>query len=199
MPGSPAHAPLVLASASPRRRELLSGAGLRFEIAPADIDETPHGDERPEVLVARLAAGKARAVSRRYPDRFVLGADTIVVMGDEVLGKPRDTVHAVELLEKLAGRTHSVLTGVAIVAPGATLHQVQVESRVTFHPVARADLERYVAVGESMDKAGGYALQGAGRRLVARFEGSESNIIGLPVEETLDLLRAAGAPRDALG
>ena len=199
MPGGPVHVPLVLASASPRRRELLTGAGLRFEIAPADIDETRRDDEAPGALVLRLAEGKARVVAGRYPDRFVLGADTVVVVGGEVLGKPRDPGHAVELLERLAGRTHSVLTGVAVVAPDASVHRVEVESRVTFRAAERDELERYVAVGESMDKAGAYALQGAGRRFVTQVEGSESNIIGLPIDETLDLLRSAGAAEDQVG
>ena len=199
MPGDPAAVPLILASASPRRRELLSGVGLHFEIAPADIDETRRGDETPRALVSRLAEGKARAVAGRYPDRFVLGADTVVVVGGDILGKPRDPGHAVQLLEKLAGRTHSVLPGVAVVAPDTRLHQVQVESRVTFRDAARDEFERYVAVGESMDKAGAYALQGAGRRFVTGVEGSESNIIGLPLDETLDLLRVAGAPRGERG
>lgn len=187
-------APLVLASASPRRRELLTRAGLRFAIEPAAIDETRAASEPPQLLVERLARDKARAVSTRHAESFVLGADTIVAVDDAVLGKPRDAAHAVALLERLAGRTHSVLTGVAVVAPGGALHQVRVESRVTFHPTNREALERYVAVGESMDKAGAYALQGAGRRLVQGVEGSVSNVIGLPVEETLALLRGAGYP-----
>ena len=184
--------PLVLASASPRRRELLANAGLRFDVAPARIDETRAPSEAPDALVNRLARTKAREVAARHRERFVLGADTIVEIDGEVLGKPRDKAHAVQLLERLAGRTHKVLTGVAVVAPGGELFEVRVTSRVTFRAQDRGALERYVAEGESLDKAGGYALQGEGRRLVLRVEGSESNVIGLPMEETLSLLRRAG-------
>ncbi len=186
--------PLVLASASPRRRELLAGAGLRFAIEPSEIDESQSEIETPVELVERLAREKALDVALRHAHSFVLGADTIVALDDAVLGKPRDAGHALELLLRLEGRTHCVLTGVAVVAPDGALHQTSVASRVTFRPASRSALERYVAAGESLDKAGGYALQGSGRELVERVEGSESNVIGLPLVETLALLRRAGYP-----
>jgi septum formation protein len=196
---SPEAPPLVLASASPRRRELLAGAGLRFEVIPSDIDEAPRAGESPRALVERLAAGKALAVRARLPARprrFVLGSDTIVVLGEDVLGKPRDASHAVSLLRRLAGRTHTVWTGVAVVATGAGEPRVtSVSSRVTLRPADDEELRRYVASGEPLDKAGAYAVQGEGRRFVSRLEGSESNVIGLPVEETLALLTSAGFAR----
>lgn len=190
---------LVLASASPRRREILANLGLRFEIAPADIDETPATNESPTALVERLAREKALEIAARASASFVLGADTIVSIDGEVLGKPRDATHAIELLERLAGRTHRVVTGVAVVAPSREVHQTHVESRVTLYPATRAALERYVAAGESMDKAGAYAFQGEGRRLIEGVDGSESNVIGLPVEETLALLETAGYPLEVHG
>jgi septum formation protein len=190
--------PLVLASASPRRRELLARAGLRFEVVPADVAEEP----RPRALVERLAAEKAAAVRDRLPARprrLVLGSDTVVVLGADILGKPRDPEHAVAMLRRLAGRTHTVWTGVAVAETGVgTLCVRSVESRVTLRAAEDSELRAYVASGEPLDKAGSYALQGEGRRLVSRVEGSESNVIGLPLEETLALLAAAGLelPRD---
>jgi septum formation protein len=193
----PAEAPpLVLASASPRRRALLAGAGVRFEVIPADVEEVPREGEPPRALVERLASEKALAVSVRLPARprrFVLGSDTVVVIDDDVLGKPRDEAHAVHLLRRLVGRTHTVWTGVAVVTTGEAEPRVtSVASRVTLRPANEAELRRYVAGGEPLDKAGAYALQGEGRRFVSRVEGSESNVIGLPVAETLALLAAAG-------
>ena len=187
---------LVLASASPRRRALLERAGLRFEVLPADVDEELRAGEPPRALVERLAAEKAAAVQRRLPKeprRLVLGSDTVVVLDGEILGKPRDAEDAVAMLRRLAGRTHSVWTGVAVLATDAATPSVRsLESRVTLRPAAEAELRAYVAGGEPLDKAGAYALQGEGRRFVTRVEGSESNVIGLPLEETLGLLAAAG-------
>jgi septum formation protein len=194
--------PLVLASASPRRRELLARAGLRFEVVPADVAEEPRPGEPPRALVERLAAEKAAAVRDRLPARprrLVLGSDTVVVLGADILGKPRDPEHAVAMLRRLAGRTHTVWTGVAVAETGVgTLCVRSVESRVTLRAAEDSELRAYVASGEPLDKAGSYALQGEGRRLVSRVEGSESNVIGLPLEETLALLAAAGLelPRD---
>jgi septum formation protein len=187
---------LVLASASPRRREILAGAGVRFEIVPADIDESARPGETPEALAERLARAKALAVARRLgpaPERLVLGSDTIVVLGDDVLGKPRDARHAEALLARLVGRTHRVVTGVAVARTGdLALRSLTVASSVTMHPAGPETIRRYVATGEPLDKAGAYALQGHGRRFVAAVEGSETNVIGLPLEETLALLRDAG-------
>jgi septum formation protein len=191
---------LVLASASPRRRALLARAGVTFQVEPAEIDESPRPGESPRELVVRLAAEKARAVAERLPrggPRCVLGSDTIVVLGEEVLGKPRDPAHARELLTRILGREHTVLTGVALLDPAGALHTRCVESRVAMRDASVAEVSAYVATGEPLDKAGAYALQGEGRRFVARVVGSESNVIGLPLEETLALLREAGVAVDA--
>jgi septum formation protein len=187
---------LVLASASPRRRDLLSRLKVPFATLPAAIPERPRAGEAPREMAERLAREKAEAVVAQLgktPRRVVLGSDTIVVLGDEVLGKPRDPEHAVALLRKLAGRTHLVMTGIAVVESdtGRARSRV-VQSRVTLREADEAELRDYVATGESLDKAGAYALQGAGRRFVAGVEGSESNVIGLPLEETLEMLQDAG-------
>jgi septum formation protein len=189
--------PLVLASASPRRRELLTRAGVPFEAVPAEIDEARRAGEAPRALVLRLAREKAEAVARRLPAspaRLVLGADTIVVLGDDVLGKPADEADAVKLLARLVGREHVVLTGVAVVASGgaAGARAACVESVVCMRAADEAEIRAYVATGEPLDKAGAYAAQGEGRRFVTAIRGSETNVIGLPVEETLALLVEAG-------
>ncbi|MGI9590902.1 MAG: Maf family protein [Myxococcota bacterium] len=187
---------LVLASASPRRRELLSRAGVRFEVRPAHIPEERDPGETPASFARRLARDKALAVARKLPAdgaRLVLGADTIVVTDSEVLGKPRDPDHAVELLRRLVGRDHRVITAVAVVAPGGgPVHEAVVESTVRMRDATVDELRAYVSTGESLDKAGAYALQGEGRRFVEGVSGSETNVIGLPMEETLGLLRSAG-------
>jgi len=187
---------LVLGSSSPRRRELLARAGLAFEVAPADIDERARPGESPETLAERLACEKALAVAQRLgatPPRIVLGADTIVVLDRDVLGKPVDTRDAERLLGRLVGRAHRVLTGVAVVASDRLRPASRVvESRVVMRSATSDEISRYVAGGEPLDKAGAYAAQGAGRRFIERIEGSESNVIGLPLEETLALLRDAG-------
>jgi septum formation protein len=165
---------------------------------PAEIDESARPGETAEALVERLAREKALAVARRIgpaPRRLVLGSDTVVVLGPDILGKPRDPAHAEELLASLAGRTHRVLTGVAVAASdGAALESFVVASRVTMRAADAEEIRRYVATGEPLDKAGAYALQGLGRGFVAAVDGSETNVIGLPMDETLALLRRlAGA------
>jgi septum formation protein len=192
----------VLASVSPRRRELLARAGLRFEVMAADVVEEARAGESPRALVERLAAEKALAVRARLaaqPRRFVLGSDTVVALDGEILGKPSDAEHAVALLRRLAGRTHTVWTGVALLATDAAAPRVaSVASRVTLRAASEPELRAYVATGEPLDKAGAYAFQGEGRRFVTKVEGSESNVIGLPLEETLALLAEAGLePRRA--
>jgi septum formation protein len=187
---------LVLASASPRRRELLTDAGVPHEVMPADIDEQERPGETPVGLTKRLAQEKALAVARRLgrePRRIVLGADTIVVLDDEIYTKPRDAEHALQLLLSLTGRTHRVVTAVAIVdSEHLQVLDQAVESRVTMRQASEAELRRYVASGEPLDKAGAYAIQGDGADLVSKLEGSLSNVIGLPIDETLALLSRAG-------
>jgi len=187
---------LILASGSPRRRDLLSRLQVPFAVVSAGITERARPGEAPRALAERLAREKAEAVVARIgrtPRRVVLGSDTIVVIGAEVLGKPRDSEHALALLRKLAGRTHLVMTGIAVVESdtGRTRSRV-VESRVTLRKAGEAELRDYVATGESLDKAGAYALQGAGRRFVANVEGSDTNVIGLPLKETVAMLQDAG-------
>ena len=195
-PGSP----LVLASASPRRRDLLARAGVVFSLAPAALDESPLPNEAPHALARRLAEAKAQHIANqlgRSPRRWVLGGDTLVVLGDEVLGKPSSQPHAVSMLSRLLGRSHRVVTGVALVASDTRIATtLSVESRVTMHAANPADVRAYVATREPLDCAGAYAFQGEGRRFVAKVEGSETNVIGLPLDETLGLLRDAGVRWD---
>jgi len=188
--------PLVLASASPRRRELLARAGIAFEVLAPELPEEREPGEPPEEFAVRLAFEKALAVARRVgrePRRVVLAADTIVVQGEEVLGKPRDAAEAAAHLRRLAGRRHRVLTAVAVL-DSATLEarRTLVESGVAMRAASESEIAAYVATGEPLDKAGAYAAQGEGRRFVARIDGSETNVIGLPLEESLALLREAG-------
>jgi septum formation protein len=170
---------------------------------PADIDEKQLRGEAPVEMTLRLAREKALAVARRLgrtPRRHVLGADTIVVLDGDVLGKPDDPEHAVELLQRLTGRTHQVITAVAIV-DSASLEAIDqaVESAVTLQEADEDELRRYVETGEPLDKAGAYAIQGKGAWLVTGLEGSRTNVIGLPIEETLGLLARAGYPAPASG
>jgi septum formation protein len=192
----PAAAPIVLASASPRRHMLLARAGVAFEARPADLDETPRRGEAAEETLARLARAKATTVAALLdtPGRLVLGADTGVVLGAELFGKPSDQEHAIAMLARLVGRTHRVITEVALAESGSSrVWQCSVTTRVTMRQAALAELARYVAGGEPLDKAGAYAYQGEGGTFVSRVEGSESNVIGLPLEETLALLACARA------
>ncbi len=184
---------LILASASPRRRALLAPTGLAFEVRPADIAETFEPGEAPHSVVERLAEAKARAVAEAAPHAVVLGSDTIVVLDNDILGKPRDAEHAVSMLRRLVGRVHRVLTGVALVSLSTEqVHVLSVESRVTMRAAEEDELRRYVATGEPLDKAGAYAFQGEGRKFVEHVEGSTTNVIGLPLDETCALLRQLG-------
>lgn len=172
--------PLILASGSPRRAELLARAGYRFEVVPPDIDEQRQAGEGPRDYVARLAAEKAAAVAPRYPERVVLAADTTVVVDSTVLGKPQDPDDAAGMLRRLSGRAHDVLTGVAVRRGGACVSAVEKTA------VHLADLDDeligwYVATGEPSDKAGAYGVQGIASRFVTRVEGSYSNVVGLPL------------------
>jgi nucleoside triphosphate pyrophosphatase len=174
---------LVLASASPRRAELLSLLGLRFEVVPADVDESPRPGEDPADLAERLARDKALAVTPSGGPCLVVAADTIVVLDGALLGKPRDREEAALFVARLAGRTHEVMTGLAVrPLPGATLVSEVVRSRVTFAPMRPQEIDWYARSGEGLDKAGAYALQGIGAVFVRSVEGSYTNVIGLPME-----------------
>jgi septum formation protein len=190
-------ATLLLACASPRRRALLCEAGVAFEVRPADVDERERDGEAPEHYATRLAREKALHVAKASggaPPRWVLGADTIVVLDGRVYGKPDDAEHAMRTLRALGGRTHRVLTAVALArSDGAALREICVESRVTLRRLSDLEIRDYVATGEPLDKAGAYAVQGVGGTLVERVEGSRTNVIGLPLDETLALLREIGA------
>jgi septum formation protein len=162
-------------------------------VSAADIDETPQRGEPAAAYVLRLAREKARAVAVRHPGAWVLAADTTVALGDELLGKPRDAAEARDMLGRLSGRTHEVHTGVAL-AGGEAEHSTVVRTRVTFRPLSAGEISWYAGTGEPLDKAGSYAVQGKGGFLVASVEGSPTNVIGLPLGETLELLARAGVP-----
>jgi septum formation protein len=185
---------LVLASASPRRAELLTRVGAVLTVRPADLDETPAASESPQALVVRLADAKAAAVARAdRPDEIVLAADTEVVQGGRSFGKPTDRADAVAMLASLSGRTHEVVTGV-VARRGEGRRHTMVTTRVSFRTLTADEIAWYVATDEPMGKAGGYAMQGAGAVLIDRIDGSVSNVIGLPLAETVGLLRALGLP-----
>ncbi len=181
---------LILASASPRRAELLTAARIPFETLPVDIDETPLPGETPDAHVRRLAAEKARAAAAQRPGATVLGADTVVVVDDRILGKPRDAADAAAMLRALSGRAHEVLTGVAVHGPSASPTVIEIaRTRVWFCPLSEQDISHYVASGEPLDKAGAYAIQGIASRFVERIDGSYSNVVGLPVALVHRILR----------
>ena len=184
---------LVLASASPRRRELLGWLGVEFVVDPADVDERPLPDESAAQLVRRLAAAKADATAAQRPAAWVLAADTVVEIDGDVLGKPANPADAVTMLARLAGREHRVVTGFVLVAPdGMTRADEVVVSRVCFRPLRPAAIAAYADSGEPLDKAGGYAIQGRGAALVSSIEGSFTNVIGLPLQEVEAALAEAG-------
>lgn len=184
---------LVLASASPRRREILGRLGLSFEVAPSDIDESQHEAEAPHAYVARLALSKAEAVQGRAEPCAVLGSDTTVVLDDRVLNKPRDLLESEQMLRSLSGREHVVHTGVAIVLfPERTSRVLVVSTRVRFRALSEATIAAYVASREGMDKAGSYGIQDLGAALVSEVHGSYSGVVGLPAAETIELLESLG-------
>lgn len=183
--------PVVLASKSPRRTELLTMLGVPHRAEPAGVDETVHGHETPAEMVVRLAREKAAAVAPRFPGALVVGADTLVFLGGHVLGQPKDEAQAREMLRSLAGRTHTVLTGVCLLRDGAEASGLS-ESRVTFHPMTDAEIAAYVASGEPMDKAGAYAAQGLGAVYLKAIEGSFHNVVGFPVDLFAHLLPQVG-------
>jgi septum formation protein len=183
--------PLVLASRSPRRHQLLEMLGIPHHVMAADVQEIPLPRETPAAYAKRLARDKARAV----PGALVLGADTIVVLEDALLEKPIDTEDAVRILMHLQGKRHEVTTAICLIADGTT-HEAADTTAVYFRPVTEAQVRAYVATGEPMDKAGAYGIQGYGAALVERIEGDFFSVMGLPVRLVIELLGRAGYPYD---
>ncbi|MDZ4200492.1 MAG: Maf family protein [Kiritimatiellia bacterium] len=194
---------LILASQSPRRRDLLNAAGFVFTVIPPDVDETPRSGESPEVFACRVAADKARAVAGRLPPdsgpRVIVGCDTVVTIDGEILGKPSNKADAARMLHQLSGRVHQVISGLCVLlqtAPGDREEKTQaVVTEVEFRALTETEIFRYVSTGDPMDKAGAYAIQGGAAHLVAAARGSYTNVIGLPVEILFPILDALGVSR----
>jgi septum formation protein len=187
---------IYLASASPRRQELLRQVGLTFEAMPSNIIEERQSGEAPVDYVQRVAADKAHFVARLVAERglptgLVLGADTEVVVKDDIFGKPRDRAHAAGMLRRLSGSSHTVFTAICLVSPAGEYNALS-ESRVTFADLTDAVIARYLATGEADDKAGAYAIQGRAAGFIARLEGSYSGVMGLPLYELFESLKRAG-------
>ena len=186
--------PLVLASGSPRRRELLASLGLTFRIDPGNGEEPrPEPGEAPADYALRAAKAKALPVAKAHPEAVILAADTIVVLDGDILGKPQDTADAEDMLARLSGRIHQVVTGCCLRTPEGVTELFAVSSDVTMRRSSRAELAAYAATGEPLDKAGAYAIQGLGGFLVRRVEGSYTNVVGLPLSRVLGRLLELGA------
>lgn len=182
--------PIVLASRSPRRVELLRQAGCAVECVPSEVEELVEIDGPPSALAIANSDAKALSVSARHPDSIVIGADTIVVLDQEVFGKPRDLAHAAEMLGRLSGRIHEVITGVTVAHwTDRVMIRFHETTRVCFRELAAPQIDAYLAAIDPLDKAGAYAAQDDGGRLIERVEGSFSNVVGLPMERTLEVLR----------
>ncbi len=189
---------IYLASRSPRRRELLKQIGLHFEVVAPETDETPFPGEKPEDYVVRAAKDKARAAwehiqEHKLPPHPVLAADTTVALGDEIFGKPESDEHAAQILRRLSGTTHRVLTAVAVAYQDKLEWRLST-TQVEFAPLSDHDIQLYVLTGEPHDKAGAYGIQGHGARFIRRIDGSYSGVMGLPLFETTELLNAIGMP-----
>lgn len=190
---TPAGTRLVLASASPRRKDLLAQVGITPDvIAPADVDETPLRDERPRDLAARLSHTKAAAVAKLHPDAFILAADTVVALGRRVLEKPVDEAEARSFLMKLSGRRHSVIGGICVIAPDGGIQLQTIVTKVKFKRLTPQDIDGYIASDEWQGKAGGYAIQGRAGAFVPWISGSYSNVVGLSLSDALNMLTGAG-------
>lgn len=182
---------LILASSSPRRKELLELANLPFKILVSDIEETIPGNELPETIVQLLARQKAMSVAEKARDAYVIGADTIVVYNDIILGKPKTTEDAYATLKMLSDKTHEVLTGVSIISPEREVTFFE-RTKVTFWPLEEEEIKQYIASGEPMDKAGSYGIQGRGSLLVKKVEGDYFSVVGLPIARTVRELKKLG-------
>jgi len=180
----------ILASESPRRREILKSAGLKFKIVPANVNEDYLTGESPQQHVKRLARDKAMVIAVKYPEAWVLGADTIVVIDGIILGKPKNKTQAKEMLKRLSGREHKVFTGFSIIRIASKVFQTKVvQSAVKFKTITPEELDWYIACDEPYDKAGGYAIQGKGSYFIQSIRGSYTNVIGLPLCEVLETLK----------
>jgi septum formation protein len=185
---------IVLASASRRRQDLLRRLGIPFLSVPSRVEEDLLEGEGPEEHVLRLCEEKARAVGRLYPERWIIGADTIVLIDDVILGKPRNRKEALWMLDKLQGRAHEVYSGVCVLHPGnEILAKRAVCTRVHMKPLSQEEKEWYLRTGEPFDKAGGYAIQGFASVLIREIEGSYTNVVGLPIPELVEMLRELNA------
>jgi septum formation protein len=183
-------AKFILASASPRRQELLRSVGLKFKTVPAHVNEDHIRGESPRQHVRRLAQEKALLISRKHPQAWVLGADTIVVIDGLILGKPKNKTQAREMLERLSGRRHTVFTGFTLANNAAGLIKTKVvQSAVRFKKISAGEMEWYISSAEPYDKAGGYAMQGKGAYFIKSIRGSYTNVIGLPLGEVLETLK----------
>ena len=183
-------ASFILASASPRRRELLQSVGLKFNIIPAHVNENYLSGESPRQHVKRLSTDKAIIIARKYPEAWVLGADTIVVIDGLILGKPKNEAQARKMLQKLSGREHKVFTGFTIAHVAAKIYKTKViQSAVQFKTISPKEMDWYVSCDEPYDKAGGYAVQGKGAYFIQSIRGSYTNVIGLPLCEVLEELK----------
>lgn len=186
---------VVLASQSPRRRQLLDLIGIPHDVRPANIDETPRPREAPRRHAERLAREKAGTIATRDPDLITIGADTVVVVNRKVLGKPADAAEAAWMLEMLSGREHTVITAVAV-ARGRKIRSAIEEVKVKFRRLRQDEIDAYVATGEPMDKAGAYGIQGYGATLVERIDGDYFAVMGLALARMIDLLAQAGVRYD---
>ena len=188
--------PLVLASVSPRRKELLTQIGIPFESVESGIEETAHGRLSPIELACRIAVRKAKSVQHLRTQRWILGADTIVVLKNKVFGKPRDTRECREMLFSLSGRNHRVITGFCLVDPGGvSVHEEAVATGVKVKKMSEGEIEAYIKTGEPFGKAGGYAIQAIGSFMIEHIKGSYTNVVGLPVCEVINAMITCGALR----
>ncbi|MBM6619749.1 Maf family protein [Bacillus suaedaesalsae] len=182
---------LILASSSPRRKELLTNLGITFDVSASTIEEIINPSHTPEEVVVSLASQKARDVAKQYPNSIVVGADTIVVKNTNILGKPKDEEEAFKMLSMLSGTTHHVLTGVALVKAGS-VHSFYVDTEVTFWPLSKEDIKQYIQSKEPFDKAGSYGIQGLGAAFVKEIKGDYFSVVGLPVSTLIRELKKLG-------
>ncbi len=184
---------VILASSSPRRRELLASIGVEFDVIPSNVPEEHQPGEAPEEYVARLSRDKAQAIATRHRDRWVIAADTTVLYGDQLLEKPQDDADAARMLATIAGKTHIVYTGITLQNEERGYGETRVaESEVRMLPLSASDIEWYVATGEPRDKAGAYAVQGIGSMFIDSIHGSFTNVVGLPLALLFQMMRKAG-------